>query len=118
MIRTYKDLKVYSKSYELCLSMYQQVKMFPEDERFGLISQIKRASSSIPLNIAEGYGKRSSVLEFKRFLSMALGSCNEMEVLLSLSKDLGFMSLDMFEKLSEAYEEVAKMLSTLIARWK
>ena len=118
MILSYKDLKVYKKSYDLCIEMYKQTKSFPKDEQFGLISQIKRASTSIPLNIAEGYGKKSSAQEFKRFLLMALGSCNEMEVLLNISKDLGFMELDAFEKLSREYEEVAKMLNVLISKWK
>ena len=80
--RMYKDLKVYERSYRLAVSIYRYAKTMPEEERYGLTSQLKRAATSIPLNIAEGYGKGDSKLEVKRYLKMAKGSCNEMEVLI------------------------------------
>ena len=90
----------------------------PAEEKYGLISQIKRASTSIPLNIAEGYGKKSSVNEFKRFLLMALGSCNEMNVLLDLNKDLGYMCLDEYNLYVNEYQTIGKMLNMMIQNWK
>lgn len=94
--------------------MYRIVKSFPDDEKYGLTSQIKRVSTSIPLNIAEGYGKKSSSVEFKRFLSMAKGSANEMVVLLNLSKDLGFINEQRHQEYVLKYDEIGKMLSGLI----
>ena len=117
MIKTYKDLEVYKKSYEMCLLMYKYTRELPTEERYGLTSQIKRASTSIPLNIAEGYGKKSSINEFKRFLLMALGSCNEMNVLLDLCRDLGYLSYAKHKSYESEYQSIGKMLSGLIKRW-
>ena len=118
MIRTYKDFEVYKRSYDMCIKMYRYAKTLPEDERYGLTSQIKRASTSIPLNIAEGYGKKSSAAEFKRFLIMALGSCNEMAVLLDICKDLEYMEENRYLEFIGEYEVIGKMLNNLIAKWK
>ena len=117
MIQTYKDLEVYKRSYEMCILMYKYTRELPTEERYGLTSQIKRASMSIPLNIAEGYGKKSSVNEFKRFLLMALGSCNEMNVLLDLCKDLGYLSQEKHKSYENEYQSIGKMLNVLIQRW-
>ena len=87
----YKDLKVYERSYKLAMSIYRFSATMPEDERYGLTSQMKRAATSIPLNIAEGYGKGDTKPEQKRYLKMAKGSCSELEVLIDMCKDLGFM---------------------------
>ena len=110
----FESLNVYQKSYELALSLYKYCETLPDDEKFGLISQIKRASLSIPLNIAEGYGKQASKTEFNRFLSMAKGSCSEMIVLLCFLKDLGKMEENHHQKYREKYEEIEKMLYGLI----
>ena len=118
MIQSFRDLQVYEKSYRLSVEMYRYANTLPKEERFGLTSQIKRASTSIPLNIAEGYGKRESVAEFKRFLVMAKGSCNEMQVLLDLSKDLGYMEEAYHNTIAEQYDEIARMLSGLLSKWK
>jgi len=117
MIQSYRDLKVYTRSYEIAKEMYFSVKKFPREEQFGLISQIKRAATSIPLNIAEGYGKKASEKEFKRFLLMALGSCNEMNVLLDFSKDFGYLEAAIYERYSNEYNEIGKMLNVLINKW-
>ena len=87
---------------------------FPKEEIYGLTSQIRRAATSIPLNIAEGYAKRESQAEFKRYLTMALGSSDEMQVLLSFAKDLGYINLETYKKSREIYKEIAKMLSKMI----
>ena len=118
MIQSYKDFEVYKRSYKMALKVHQIVKSYPNDERFELVSQMKRASLSIPLNIAEGYGKKSSSAEFKRFLTMSLVSCNEMEVLIEFSKDLSYISNEVFETNLKEYQEIGKMINTLIERWK
>ena len=104
----YKDLKVYEKSYAAALEVYRLTKDFPKDETFGLVGQLKRAATSIPLNIAEGYGKRGSEAEFKRFLSMSLGSSDEMRVLINFSHDLGYIKEDVYQALSVKYDEIGK----------
>jgi len=98
--------------------MYKFTRELPAEERFGLISQIKRAATSIPLNIAEGYGKKQSVLEFKRFLLMALGSCNEMQVLLDLCLDLEFINQEKHARYHDEYDEIGKMLNAMLQKWK
>ena len=117
-IQGFRDLEVYRRSFEASLEMYKMTKIFPRDEVYGLISQIKRASTSIPLNIAEGYGKRENVNEFKRFLLMAIGSCNEMRVLLDLSERLGFIDERFHQKYEIEYDEIGKMLTRLREKWR
>ena len=113
-MQSYKDLLVFKKSYEQAVEMYGLTKSFPREEMFGLASQIRRAAVSIPLNIAEGYGKVEKGKELVRFLSMAKGSSAEMEVLLDLAKDIGYLSDDRHRQTMEKQEEVGKMLTGLI----
>ena len=110
----YRNLKIYDRSYKAGLAVYRLTKQFPETEKYGLVSQMQRAGTSIPLNIAEGYAKKTSQEEFKRFLLMAIGSANEMSVLLEFSKDLGYITKEQYEKASKEYEEIGKMLNTFI----
>ena len=110
----YRKLQIYARSYQAALAVYRLTKGFPETEKFGLASQMQRASTSIALNIAEGYAKKSSQEEFKRFLMMALGSANEMSVLLEFSKDLGYITQSEYEKASKEYDEIGKMLSKFV----
>ena len=114
-MNSYKDLMVYQKSYKLALRMYQEVsKKLPPEERYGLTSQIKRASTSIPLNIAEGYAKVGGARETMRFLQMARGSCAEVEVLLDMLKDSGYIDEKLHGECSSEYIEVGKMLTGLM----
>ena len=113
-MNSYKDLKVYEKSYNPAKELYVEARSFPRDELYGMTSQIKRASTSIPLNIAEGYGKGSVGKELLRFLMMARGSCSEMEVLLDFSKDFEFIEKEKSEQYKERYAEVGRMLTGLI----
>ena len=76
MINGYRDLRIYQKAYELGLKVHLLTQKYPEYERYEIGSQLRRAAVSIPLNIAEGYGKKESDADFKRFLKMALGSNN------------------------------------------
>ena len=112
----YRNLQVYERSYKAALAVYAMTKSYPEEEKYGLTSQMRRACTSIPLNIAEGYAKRSSQEEFKRFLLMTVGSANEMSVLLDFAKDLGYTSESTYVELSRAYDEIGRMLSSFIKR--
>jgi len=113
MLRNYKELKVWQKSYDLCLEIYKITKRFPNGERYGLTSQIRRAAVSVPSNIAEGYGRKITP-EYIRFLYIAYGSNCEMETQILLSWDLGYIETGKLEILQEGIEEVERMLKALI----
>ena len=111
----YRDLKVYEKAYVAAKAVYMNLTpKFPREEKYGLTDQIKRASISIALNIAEGYGKGDSKKEFVRYLNMARGSVNEVLVILEFVKDLGYINEVEYNKAEQAYTEIGKMLTGLI----
>ena len=112
----YKSLDVYKKAYEAALEVYELSRRFPIEERYAMTDQIRRAATSIPLCIAEGYGKKSSQREFKRFLEMAMGSSNEVSVLLDFSKDLGYTPEDRYMEEKKRYEEIGRMINGQIKR--
>ena len=116
MYEGYKGLNVYQQSYSLVIEVYKMTRGFPEEERFVLVTQMRRASTSIPLNIAEGYGKKESLSEYKRFLMIAKGSCNEMQVIIDLCRDLGYISDSKHEEMVQAYTQVSKMLQGLLSK--
>ena len=115
MTGSYKELKIYEKSYKAAKGIYKRIaSQFPEAEKYGLSSQIKRAAVSIPLNIAEGYGKGESKKEMLRYMYMARGSVNEVLVLLDFAKDFGYITKEMAEKAASSYEEIGRMLTGFI----
>ena len=118
MIASYKDLEVYKEAYQMFLKVHKMTQGYPDVERYELGTQMRRAAMSIPLNIAEGYGKKSSELDFKRFLKMAMGSCNEVQVMLDMSKDLSYMSHEIYKEYIDKYEVLGRRLNTLIQKWK
>ena len=118
MIKGFKDLVIYQKSYELSIKVHTLTLRYPKNERYEIVSQIRRAAMSVPLNIAEGYGKKDSEADFKRFLRMAVGSCNEMEVLMDMSKDLGYIEENTHREMTEEYIVLRKQIITLIEKWK
>jgi four helix bundle protein len=91
-INSYGDLKVYKLSYQLALEIHRTTLKFPALERVELASQLRRAATSVPINIAEGYGRKRSPDDFKRFLVIAMGSCNEVSVILDMAHDLGYLT--------------------------
>ena len=117
MIQSYRELEIYNRSYEIALKLHEVTKKYPESERYDLVSQIRRCSKSIPTNIAEGWG-RNSKEEFKRFARISLGSCDEIQVHLSFSKDLKYLTEQEYEELSKEYNEIGRMLNTTIQKWK
>lgn len=117
MIKTYKDLIVWQRSMELVKEIYLLTSRFPNEEKYGLVSQMQRAAVSIPSNIAEGY-LRKHKKEYTQFLSVALGSAAELETQVLICKSLEkFGEID-FLKAESLIVEVMKMLYVLIERIK
>jgi four helix bundle protein len=112
-MRDFRKLQVWEKSHALVLSIYQSTRSFPKDELFGLTSQMRRASVSIPANIAEGAG-RESIPERLHFLHIANGSASELQYYLLLSNDLGYFSAQTYEKTSQDLAEIKRMLTGLM----
>ena len=113
MLKHYRELKVWQRSYKLRLEIYKITKRFPNEQRYGLTSQIRRAAVSVPSNIAEGYGRKTTP-EYIRFLYIAYGSNCEMETQILLSGDLGYIETGKLEILQEGIGEVERMLKGLI----
>ena len=114
-MRDYRKLAVWTKAHALTLQLYAETARFPREEVYGLTSQLRRAVSSIPANIAEGCG-RNSDRELARFLLIAMGSANEAEYHLLLAKDLGYFGNGNYESLNTNLAEVKRMMSGLLAR--
>lgn len=112
-MKDFKDLKVWSKAHELTLRVYRATRIFPRDEWYGLVSQIRRAAASIGANIAEGCGRRSD-REFVRFLQIARGSANELEYHLLLARDLEYMRATDFADMHQRTIELQRMLTALV----
>ena len=112
-MKDFRQLKVWEKSHELALAIYKATKEFPKEELYGLTSQIRRSSMSIPTNIAEGCGRNTDA-DFARFLQMAMGSASETEYQLILARDLEFLPKDSYEKLHNDVEEVKRMLASFL----
>ena len=104
----FKELKVWQKSRVFVKNLFVLTKQFPNDERFELVSQMRRAAISIPSNIAEGSGRNSNK-DFRRFLSIAISSAYELETQLIISFDLGYILENEFHRLSEDIHEIQKM---------
>jgi len=117
MIKSYKDLFVWQKSFQLTLKIYEATKGFPREERYGITSQIRRSALSIPSNIAEGYA-RNSTGEYKQFLKIAFASGAELETQLLIAKETGLLKEEHFETLDNLLTEVMKMLNVLIRKLK
>ena len=103
-IESFEDLEVFQKAYRASLEIHRKSLEFPQNEQYGLADQLRRASKSICANVAEGFGKRSqSVAEFKRFVMMAIGSCDEMRVWLRYCLDLGYIDEGRWQAWREEY---------------
>ena len=112
---TYRDLEVYQEGYRLGLEVHQLTLGFPDIERYALADQMRRASKSIPANIAEGWGVQTQ-RNFARFLGQALGSTNEMQVHLDYAQDLGYITSERHGRLLERYVVLGKRLYRLMER--
>ena len=117
-ISTFEDLEVFQRAYRMSLDLHRASLQSPKIEQRGLADQIRRSSKSICGNIAEGFGKqRRSSAEFKRFLLMAIGSADEMQVWLRYCSDLEYMDRETCERWRDEYRQIARMLQGLYSKW-
>ena len=112
-MKDFRKIQVWQKAHELTLAAYEATSSFPREEMYGLTSQIRRAATSVPTNIAEGCG-RGTVKELSHFCQIAMGSASELEYQFLLAKDLGFIDEVTYESLDAKVTEVKKMLSRFI----
>ncbi|MFV5697557.1 four helix bundle protein [Flavobacterium sp. ZT3R17] len=113
----FRNLLVWQKSMSLTTKIYNSTKKFPKEEIFGLTSQIRRCSISIPSNIAEGFG-RDSNKEYLRFLNISIGSLFEMQTQLEIAKNIQYLDEEEFNNLYENSREIERMLVSFISKIK
>ena len=114
-INSYKDLRVWQRAMDLAVGCYEITGSFPKDETYGLTSQIRRASTSIPANIAEGHG-REHTGSFIQFSRIAQGSLKELETHLILAVRLGYLDEDKIRDVMSEIDELGKMIRSMIRR--
>ncbi|MCY1538435.1 four helix bundle protein [compost metagenome] len=111
-MHNFKDLRVWQSGIEVAKLIFQLTRTYPLEERYGLIAQLNRCAASIPSNIAEGCGRKSTK-EFYQFLSISLGSSFELETQLILSSEFGYIEKEHFESIISQINEVQKMITGL-----
>lgn len=114
-MRDFRQIKVWEKAHRLTLEIYKTTSCFPREELYGLTTQLRRASASIPANIAEGFGRGGNV-ELARFLQIGMGSAYEVEYHALLAKDLGFIRTEAYDQLETQIVEVKRMLAALLVK--
>ena len=114
---SFKDLVVWQRSHLLTVEIYEVTQCFTKEEIFGLTSQIRRAVSSIPTNIAEGCGRRTNA-ELANFLNIASGSASEVEYEILLAKEVGYISTEQFETWTHEIGEIRSMLAAYMKKLK
>lgn len=114
MDRGYKNLRVYKLAYKLAMEIFEVSKVFPKEEKYALTDQIRRSSRSVCSNIAEGYRKRIYPKHFKSKMTDADGEASETEVWLDFARDCEYIGDEVHQKLYSEYEEVGKMLGSMI----
>jgi four helix bundle protein len=110
---TFRDLLIWQKSMEFVTEIYQHTKAFPNDEKYGLTSQLRRSAVSVPSNIAEGYGRNSSG-DFHRFLNISMGSLFEIQTHLQIARNLEYLDDETGTVLYESSREIERMISSFI----
>ena len=113
-MKSVEDLDVFKLAHEITLEIYHLTDKFPDCEKYGLISQIRRASMSIPMNLMEG-SHRLNTKEYRQFVGIARGSAGELKYQLMLSRDLKYLTEDTYQQLREKAESISKMLTRLAA---
>ena len=111
-MKTYRELTVWQKSIKLVVGIYKITALFPKEEVYGLMSQMRRAAVAIPSNIAEGYSRRYTK-EFAQFVKVAFASGAELETQIIVAKELKFLPLDKFTEVDGLLDEVMRMLNKL-----
>ena len=119
MIKNFRDLIAYQKAYKMSLEIHKLTLNFPKFEQHELAGQLRRASKSIAMNIAEGFSRKSysSLADFKRFLRIALGSNDEVRVQLDYCRDLGYMSKSEYNYYESSCIEIGKILTSMLQSW-
>lgn len=112
-MKDFRSLKIWQRSHAMALTVYKLTREFPKHELYGLTSQIQRAAVSVPTNIAEGCG-RDSDAELKRFSVIAMGSSSEVEYLLLLAHDLGYLQTDVYQATYSELVETRRMINSFI----
>jgi len=112
-IEKFTELTVWQKAHELTLLVYRLTDAFPDRERFGIVAQIRRSAASVPANIAEGFGRRTT-RELLRSLQIARGEIEETRYFSMLSRDLGHLAPDGFRQLTEGCDTVGKLVNALM----
>ena len=112
-MRDYRKIQAWSRAHQFVLAVYKLTESFPPKEQYGLISQLRRAVLSVPTNISEGCG-RSTETEFSRFIDIAHGSASEVDYLLLVSHDLGYIEKQTYQGLYKELTEIRKMLTGLV----
>lgn len=112
-MRDFRNLQVWEKAHSLTLNVYRTTLSFPKEELYGLTSQIRRSSASIPTNIAEGCGRNGNA-ELARFMHISMGSASELEYQLLLAHDLTYLEQDAYTELHEKVTEVKRMITGFI----
>ena len=110
----YRDLKVYQLAYQPAMEIYNETKSFPKDKRYSLTDQIRRSSRSVSANLAEAYRKRQYPKMFVSKLADSDGETTETQVWLDFARDCGYLSTERHDKLMKSYEEVGKMLGSMM----
>jgi len=116
-MKDFRSLKVWEKAHALTLAVYKSTEQFPKQELYSLTNQMQRAAVSIPANIAEGCGKDSDA-ELKRYFLIAMGSASELEYLLMLACDLGYLQSNIYQSIQNDLVEMRKMLNSFIQKLK
>ena len=117
-VDAFEDLEVFQRAYRVSLEVHRQSLQFPKIEQYAMADQIRRASKSICANVAEGFAKQgSSAAEFKRFLSMAMGSSDEMRVWARYCLDLGYIDGTTWRHWRDEYQAISRMLQGLMKAW-
>jgi four helix bundle protein len=114
-MRDFRQIRVWEKAHKLTLRIYKTTAQFPREELYGLTSQLRRSSASIPANIAEGFGRGGNA-ELARFLQIGMGSAYEVEYHILLARDLCFLNAAGYDKLQEQIVEVKRMLAALLVK--
>jgi four helix bundle protein len=114
-MKDFRNLGVWARAHALTLSIYKVTMSFPTEERFGLVSQMRRCAASVGANIAEGCGKRGNA-EFQRFLQIASGSASEVKYHLLLAHDLGYLTESAHRDLTQQLTPLRRMLTSLIQK--
>ena len=115
MLRGHRDLKVYQLSYKLAMDIFNLTRAFPKEEIYSLTNQIRRSSRSVAANLAEGFRKRRYPNMFINKLTDCDGEASKTQVWIDLALDCGYMSKENHDRLTSGYEEVGRMLSSMIA---